>query len=209
MADPSALRTPLRDVVVDMISGAVNEEKVNSADDLSAVSSRDDAIQEVNQQLKSLIATISNQQALLLSLGSKVPALETAQPQLSQGKSNKINNNPAEVNLVNVSPEGDEWISSPGYDQRMVGNVLLLVTRGFEFILYTLLLFTGAIHSLLVTFVFWRCCRPSFTRNSPLRLKAFSKSNLNRSFIGWPKRLLIFSAVMLHNSAASKLSALP
>ena len=93
MEDPSALCTPLRGIVVGVNSRAVNEEKVNSADDLSAVSSRDDAIQEVNQQLKSLIATISNQQALLLSLGSKVPALEMAQSQLSLGNSNNNNNN--------------------------------------------------------------------------------------------------------------------
>ena len=112
--------------------------------------------------------TIHRNTATVLSLGSKVQALEATKPQLSQDKTNN-NNNPAEVNLVNVSPEGDEWISSPGYDQRMVGNVLLLVTRGFEFILYTLLLVTGVIHSTLVMFVFLRCCRPSFTRKSPLR----------------------------------------
>ena len=147
----------------------------SSVDEVSAVSSRNDALQDVSQQLQSLIATISSQQSLLLSLGSKVQALEAAQPQLSQGKTTKTtkttktNNNPAEVNLVNVSPEGDGWISSPGYDQRMVGNVLILVTCGFEFILYTLLLVTGVIHSTLVMFVFLRCCRPSFTHKSPLR----------------------------------------
>ena len=196
MADPSALRTPLRGVVVGMISGAVNEEKVNSADEVSAVSSRDDVLQDVNQQLKSLIATISSQQTLLLSLGNKVQVLEAAQPQISQGKTNN-NNNPAEVNLVKVSPKGDRWIFSPGYDQRMVGNMLLLVTCEFglhsldnfiirscnpyflEFILYTLLLVTGSIHSSLVRFVFRRrCCRPRSTHNSPLRsrVKAFQNA---------------------------------
>ena len=71
MADPSALNTPLRDIVASMISTAVNEEKVNSADDISAVSNRDDLMLDVSQQLKSLITTISDQQSLLLSLGSK------------------------------------------------------------------------------------------------------------------------------------------
>ena len=78
MADPSALSTPLQDVVIGIISGAVNEEKVNSADEVSAISSRDDVLQDVSQQLQSLIATISSQQTLLLSLGSKVQELEAA-----------------------------------------------------------------------------------------------------------------------------------
>ena len=110
----------------------------------------------------------------------------------------------------------------------MIGKVLLFVLCGFgllsldnfiirscnpyllESILYTLLVVTGAIHSKLVRCLFRRCCRPSFTKTSPLRLraKAFSnRKNLERRLIGWPKRLLIFSAVMLHNSAASELSA--
>ena len=42
MADPSALRTPLRDVVVGMIFGAVNEEKASCVDKVSAVSGGDD-----------------------------------------------------------------------------------------------------------------------------------------------------------------------
>ena len=69
--------------------------------------------------------TIHRNTATVLSLGSKVQALEATKPQQSQDKTNN-NNNPAEVNLVNVSPEGDGWIFSPGYDQRMVGNVDLV-----------------------------------------------------------------------------------
>ena len=94
MADPGALSTPLRDVI-GMISGAVAEEKVNSADELSAISNRDDILLDVNQQLQTLIATISSQQTLLLSLGSKVQALEAASPQLSTGTNNNNNNNVA------------------------------------------------------------------------------------------------------------------
>ena len=71
MADPGALSTPLRDVI-GMISGVANEEKVNSTNEVSAISSRDDVLLDVSQQLQSLIATISSQQTLLLSLGSKV-----------------------------------------------------------------------------------------------------------------------------------------
>ena len=69
----------------------------------------------------------------------------------------------------------------------MIGKVLLFVLCGFgllsldnfiirscnpyllESILYTLLVVTGAIHSKLVRCLFRRCCRPSFTKTSPLR----------------------------------------
>ena len=93
MADPSALTTPIRDIVASIISTAVQEEKVNKADDISAVSSRDDLMLDVSQQLRTLIATMADQQTLLISLGSKVQALEAAQPQLSPGNSNNNNNN--------------------------------------------------------------------------------------------------------------------
>ena len=68
----------------------------------------------------------------------------------------------------------------------------------YEFILYTLLLVTGPIHSTLVRFLFRCCCRPSVSRRSPLssHMKAFSNVL---------KRLLIFSALMLLNSTASEL----
>ena len=63
MADPSALKTLLRDVVVGMISGAVNEKKASSVDEVSAVSIRDDVLRDVNQQLLqslSLLPSLAN-----------------------------------------------------------------------------------------------------------------------------------------------------
>ena len=99
----------------------------------------------------------------------------------------------------------------------MVGKVLLLVMCGFglhssdnliiwscnpyflEFILYTILLVTGALHFSLVMFVFWRCCCPTFTHTSPLRSRVRAFSNHKLSTPALCRRSLFIMSLIAHS----------
>ena len=99
----------------------------------------------------------------------------------------------------------------------MVGKVLLLVMCGFglhssdnliiwpcnpyllEFILYTILLVTGAFHFSLAMFVFWRCCCPTFTHTSPLRSRVRAFSNHKLSTPALCRRSLFIMSLIAHS----------
>ena len=78
-------------------------------------------------------------------------------------------------------------------------------------ILYTLYLITGAFHFIrFYAYLSGRRCVKRYCKRPPRANGRASSANIKHSLrrrtIGWPKRLLIFSAIMFHNDVLSELS---